>query len=773
MADPSHPVPSKFARRIALTLLALLLVIGPPLAAQEPTPSPTSGTPPVPAVATVSLPADLPPAPVIQPGEPGQYLLEFNRSPVVGSRLRFVGIYDEKRLQFTRPRNWTIGTVKVLLRYRHSAALYATRSNLTVLLNGTSIGSVPLNQPQGEIGDAIFEVPVDLLQDYNELLIAALQNNSPTCTQDPYDPSLWTEVLPDSKLVIDFTPQVVIPDLGQFPYPLFDVLSLQSNQVAYLQPTSLTDADWLTATARLQSFLGRTAHYRPLGNRLLPSLGEAGADERIIVLGTPAQQPQLADLDLPFAQADGKFVDAAGVPLDSEAGLLMWTTANEGGSPVLVVTGNGPEGVAKAAQYLVQPQDQQIATGHALVVNQVATLASPSPRDWPRYLPEAPEFQLQDLTDHRQQPLTDLTVRGSHAPALELDFKALPDDKFLQGSQMHLVYSYGPQINPLTSLVEVELDGVSIQGKRLTSIAGADRKTMTVNLPQDRISPNSKLQVNFRLDPRERRSCSRVTDQQLWGTIHDDTSFSLNREAVTKLPDLDLLKTGYPFTAPQDLSTTAVVMPTTPTAADIEVMLELVERLGRLSLADSVQFTVYPVDQLPEDQRNNRHLIAIGSEEHFPFPDLLTQSGFTLQQNLGRQWGDSQVQTLPDREGLMKSVLSPWNRERVVLALSGRTNASLARVTDLLRHDPLFYQIQGDTVLISAQVEDPNPYDNSHYHLEFLSQASQVQLATAADSLVLWRFTRHHWLLLVPGLIALSLLIYGAAQAFLRRSERA
>ncbi len=772
MAIPTQSVLTKLARRISPGLLTLLLIISPPLAAQEtaaPAEAPSSPAPET----LVQLPEDLPVAPTIQPGDPGQYVLEFNRSPVVGNRLRFAGIYDEKRLQFTRPRNWTEESVRVLLRYRHSAALYATRSNLTVLINGTSIGSVPLNQPQGEIGDVVFEVPQDLLQDYNELVVAALQNNSPTCTQDPYDPSLWTEVLPDSKLVFDFTPEGVTPDFSQFPYPLYDVLSLQANRIAYLEPAEPASSDWLTATARLHGFLGRTAHYRSLENRMVSRLDQVEPDERLIVLGSPSEQPILAELDLPFELADGAFVDADGQALAPDVGLLMWATTNQDRSPVLIVTGNGPEGVAKATQYLVQPQDQQIAAGHALVVNQVASLSSPSPRDWPGYLPEASEFQLKELHGPHQPPLADLTVRGSHAPALTVDFKALPDDQFLEGGRMNLVYSYGPQVNPLTSLVDVELDGVSLQGKRLTSVEGAERKTMTVDLPRDRITPTSKLQINFRLDPRERRSCSRVTDQQLWGTIHNDTTFTVNREAVTKLPDLDLFKTGYPFTAPQDLSTTTVVMPTAPTPEDLELMLELVERLGRLSAADSIQLTVYPVDQLPADQRDSKHLVAIGTKDRFPFPDLLTQSGFALQQNLGRQWGTSQVQTLPDQEGLMKSVMSPWNDQRLVLALSGRSDTSLTQVTDLLRHDPLFYQIKGDTVLVSAQVPDPDPYDSTHYHLEFLQQSPQVQLATTANHPLLWQFTRYNWWLIVPATVALTLMIYGAAQAFLRRSERA
>ncbi|PZO36745.1 MAG: cellulose synthase [Shackletoniella antarctica] len=753
-------------RRMALYLAVLLLMASQPLLAQV-TPSEPSSDEAAAPLAEISLPTDLPAAPAIAPGEPGQYVLEFNRSPVVGNRLRFSGIYDEQRLQFTRPRHWSPKSVKVLLRYRHSAALYATRSNLTVLVNGTSIGSLPLNQPMGEIGDAVMEVPIDLLQDYNELVVAALQNNSPTCTQDPFDPSLWTEVLPDSKLVFDYQPQVVIPDFSQFPYPLFDVLSLEPNQVAYLQPAT-TDSPWLTATARLQTYLGRTAHYRPLDSRLVNSLEDLEPEERLVVLGTPAQQPSLADLTLPFALVDGQFVDGEGNPLPADAGLLMWATAAEDRSPVLVVSGNGEVGVTKAVQYLIQPQDQQIATGHGVVVNQAAAVPSPSPRHWPGYLPEADSFLLTDLTSATRQPFEDVTVRGSQSPALEIDFKALPDDRLLRGSTMNLSYSYGPQVNPLTSLVDVELDGVSLKGEQLTEVKGANRRTLVVDLPGDRVTPTSKLQVNFRLDPRERRSCSRVTDQQLWGTIHSDTSFSLNRAALTSLPDLDLFKTGYPFTAPQDLSTTAVVMPDAPTANDVTVLLELAERLGRLSQANSVQLAVYRQGDLPEATRNENHLVAIGPQPRFPLPELVADDGFALRGSGTRQWGNTQVQPLPDGEGMMKSIISPWNSQRVVLALSGRNDRGLAQVADLLRYDPLFYQIEGDTVLVSAQVSDPDPYNSADYRLATLRQAPQVQLATAAVP-VLWQITRHNWLFIVPATVALALLFYGVAQSVLRR----
>lgn len=755
------------SRRVLKSLGCALLSCGvaigsvSPLLAQDATPTPAAAE-----VRTFNLPTNLP-KPIAAAEPAGQYVLEFNRSPLVGSRLRFEGIYDENRLRFTRPSNWEPKAVKVQIRFRHSAALYASRSNLTVFVNNTSIGSIPLNKRQGEVGNVVFDIPPGLIQDYNELVIAALQNNSPTCTQDPYDPSLWTEVMPDSRIVFDYEPQPIALDFNRYPYPVFDPLSLEPNQVAYLLPETV-DEDWLTAATRFQTALGRVAEFRPLETRLVESVGTSEEAERLIVIGTPENQPALAALDLPLAIEDQKILDAEQEALPPDVGVLMLTTANENRTPVLVATGNSPAGVAKAVQFLAQTGDRRIGTGNVVLVNQLAEVPSPEPREWEGYLPLADSFQLSDLTIS-SQPIGDVTVRGSNAPALQFNFRAHPDEQFAPGNEMTLYYSYGPQVNPLTSLVEVQLDGVTLAGNRLTSIEGASRQSLKLNIPENAIKPDSRMQVNFRLDPRERRSCSRVTDQQLWGTIHSNTSFRLKREAIVRIPDLKLLRTGYPYVAPQDLSATAIVIPNQPTPTDLLLLLETGERLGRLSKSESIRLNVYRASQLTDEQRRTRQLIAIGTQSKFPLPEALEAGGFSLDALFSRRWQQSQVQTLPDTEGVVKQILSPWNGERVLLALTAQTEAGLDEVRDLLSQDPLFYQLEGDTALISANTPDPSPYDPNDYTLEFLQQSPQRELTSADWSNRLLWLMRSNWFVLAPAIVVASLVLYGVVQLYLKR----
>jgi hypothetical protein len=716
---------------------------------------------------SLSDPSAKPPE-VKTPTEGKQYVLEFNRSPVVGTRFSLRGIYDESRLGFTRPRDWQIKSIKAQIRYRHSPALYATRSNLTVLINGVSVGSIPLNRKRGEIGSDVFDVPLSALQNYNEITIGALQNNSPTCTQDPYDPSLWTEVLPDSKIIFDYKPQPLTLDFKSFPYPVFDELSLEPNRLVYLLPNKV-DQTWLTSTTRFQATLGRLADYRRMDTRLIKALDEVKLTERLVVIGTPAQQPALKSLKLPMSLADNQILDSNKKPLPPEVGVLMLTTASENKVPVLVATGNGPVGVAKAVQFLVQAKDREIGTGQSILVKDLTLVPTPPLRDWPGYLPLSDTFKLSDLKTRNNKPLQDVTVRGSDSPPIEIDFRALPDDNFSSGNSMTLNYSYGPQINAKTSLVEVKLDGVALMGKRLTSIDGGSKESLKVTLPEALIKPNSKLQVDFRLDARERRSCSRVTDQQLWGTLHANTSFELHRANIVQLPDLKLLQYGFPFAAPQDLSSTAIVLPKEPSTSDLMTLLEFSARLGRLSKANSVQLAAYTADTFPKELKDKRQLVAIGTQKNFPFPEALTAGDFALKDLLARQRNKSEIKPSPDNDGVVKEIISPWSKDRVLLVLSSQTEKGLEQVQSLFRQDPLFFQVKDDTVLISANSQNPEVNDPNAYTLEFLQREQKRQIDKTPVPNRVFRFLSGSWFMLGPAIVAATLILYGVVQLYLKR----
>ncbi len=695
--------------------------------------------------------------------------MEFNRSPIVGNRLRLSGVYPETRLGFTRPQNWQVQSATAVIRYQHSPSLLSDRSFLTVRVNDTSIGSVPLDATNSKIVEATFPVPPELIQDFNDLTILAEQQTSESCT-NPADPTLWTEVMPDSKLILDYVPQAIALDFSQYPYPFIDTLRLEPNRLAYLAPATVS-TPLLTDLAQLQTLTGRLATYSELTTQLVTETEGLRYNDGLVVVGTPAEQPFLAELALPFALEAGEWLDGDGAPIEGETGILMLTSLPQG-SPVLVVTGNQHEGVTKAVQALVQVPNRQLGTGPAVLVQSVAELPSPMPRQWPGYLPAEDAFSLSELTLANGEPVPDsIMVRGADPQPIRLNFKALPNDQFIRGSTMTLDYSYSPQVNPRTSAVEVKLDGTTVAAKRLKG-QGGNHERFRLELPGELIQPDTQMEVQFVLQPREADLCGLSSDDQLWGEVHSDTQFSLNRGISAEIPDLKLFQTGFPLTMPQDLSEAAVALPDDPTPSDLETLLALSERLGRLTQAESVKLVAYRASDIPEAEKSAKHWAAIGTRDRFPLNDIFAQGGFELAADQTRQWQDAAVQPLIDNQGLVQAVVSPWNEERMVVAFTGQTDAGMAENRNLLRWDQLFYRLEGDTLLLSRTQPNPSRFNPGDYSLVSLTRAKTVELAQVGWTQRLLTWLQTYWLLVPLGIVLVTMLLYGISQLYLNRSAQ-
>ncbi len=706
-----------------------------------------------------------------------KYELEFNRAPVVGNRMRLRGIASEGRLGFTRPRNWEVANLKALIRFQHSPALYANRSSLTVLVNDTAVGSVPLNRKNSKVGQLLVNIPTKLLRNYNELKVVAQQNNSETCT-NPNDPNLWTEILPDSKLIFNYEQKPFPENFSRYPYPIIDELGLELNQINYLQPTQVTPT-WLTAASRLQASLGRKAEFRPLNTELVSDVKSIKPEEKLIIIGTPSQQPALKDLDLPITIEENKILDRAENTVANDRGVLILTSTKKG-APILIATGNGEKGVEKAVKFLVQSGTRKMGTDQVVVVDKVPEITSPEEREWPGYLPQRDSFELGEIKAVNDQIFNDVTVRGSGAPPIEIDFRALPDDRFIRGSSMNLVYSYGPQMNPRTSIVEVLIDGIFVGGDRLSSTSGQTRKSLRIDLPAKLIKPDSKIQVYFRMNAREAfdsDSCLYAPDRQLSATLHSETSFDLKRETAATLPNLELLQFGFPFASPQDLSKTAIVLPKNPSKTSVLTLLEFSERLGRVSQASTVKLDVYTADTLSAAQaeKDNNHIVAIGTQSKFPLPEVLNQSqGFNLSQSFTRILGneEAKVQIPKDTQGMIKQIISPWNSERVVLALTAQTEAGMERVRQLLDRDLWFSRLKEDTVLISSDEKDPSTFDENAFELDFFNNAPKTRRVGKSNPLSqMSLMLQENWLLLPVGIVGVALILYGIVQLYLKRTN--
>ncbi|NEP76418.1 cellulose biosynthesis cyclic di-GMP-binding regulatory protein BcsB, partial [Okeania sp. SIO2G5] len=261
-------------------------------------------------------------------------------------------------------------------------------------------------------------------------------------------------------------------------------------------------------------------------------------------------------------------------------------------------------------------------------------------------------------------------------------------------------------------------------------------------------------------------------NQQLTGTPHASTAFNLKRDISLTLPDLELLKSGFPLAAPQDLSEMAVVLPDNPTQMDVEVLLALSKRLGLLANADSVKFDVYRASSLPNTVRRQAHLVGIGRRDRFPLPAAFSGengNGFNLSKGFTRLWKGTQIQALPDNAGVIQSVVSNQSDDHIILALTAQTDDGMVEVRNTMNRDPLFNQLRGDTILVSRNEVEPSPYSASGYTITALQQFPQRRIQQAGSLSALSFFFQQYWFLIPTVLICLALLLYSISQIYLNR----
>ncbi len=715
-------------------------------------------------------------APASETAIPSQeYSLLFDRSLSVGPSLRLRGIQARSELGFTIPNNWDVSGARAIIRFQHSPALIPEKSNLVLEVNERTVASFPLDRIGGQLANVVAEIPPEILRDNNTFRLIAQQVNDPIC-QDPDDPSLWTEIMPDSSIVFTYQPQPIVLDFSRYPYPFLDNLGLETNRVAYLLPETITSA-WLTQAATFHAKVGRIVSFRPLETRVISSLEEVERGESVAIIGSPSQFPQLSELDSPLEINGNRINDANGNALPPDVGYLLLSTVNDERNLVLAISGNDVEGVNKSVAYLAQQTTaadgtsiSTIGTGQALIVATMTQPAAPGIFDWPGYLPNRSSFSLSDLRFLNRQPITDTTIRGGGE--ISFDFRTLPNVQLLNGSRMNLHYSHGPQLNPRTSAVEVLLDDVVIAGERISTIDSRSNINTEITIPPLQVRPNTQMTIAFRLNARERQACRSSTfAEQLWGTLHATTNFNLAREQVVELPNLELMTFGgFPFSAPQDLSNTAIVMPDSPSANDIMTMLMFAERMGRITESRSIQLEAFLGSELPSSVRSSRHLVGIGRRETFPIPEVFDTQGFGLLSLLSRQLNpDMFLQTLPDSEGVVRQILSPWNNERVVMALAAQANSGLSHIQEVFYRDAWFFQFKGDTALINV-FGNPTAFDQSAYTLRFLRDApNRRTVANIAFWRVIARALQRNWLILPIGIVVLALILYGISQVFLKQ----
>ena len=610
------------------------------------------------------------------------------------------GTHAQAAVNFTRPASWRLLPGSTLhLFYTHSGILLPEHSALTLRI-GEAAKTLRLDVQDGSVHEAIVPIDVERIDPFSSVMFTADQHYTLDC-EDPFHAGLWTRISADSYLEFVYEELPVLTDMAVFPYPYFDALAYPPARLSYVMPKE-PSAETMTALANITASIAQEISYRPIESDYVDAL-PAHADGHFLVVGTLRENPEAA-----------RILSAAGIALPSgENGLLASLPLP--GDPLhaaLVVTGESPAAVARAAAALVDRTTRATYAGKSVVVSGFTAKAPVKPRDWPGFVPDRADFTFQDLG------FTGATVRGYYSAPILIDVKMQPDAKPIEFRQrLNVHYAYSAEVMQGMSTIEVKINESSIHSAPLDKPEGSDSEWLSIDVPFDLYGAFNHLEINFHLVPKRFKACEPISDWHLWGTVFPDSNFSLPKDYWLEVPNLAAVsRWGFPFSVRGDFSESAVILPD-PRHPDAQP--GQMPRFAQMTKGIKDQNTrteVFYQGQVPEEILRSRHLIVIAPQEEGSVGASLRGRALTLSGGARLQLKAGEQERLRgvvhDGGLVIEEITSPWNPQRVVLILQQSKDAQLASLPAKALAPDAFDKLRvRGTVAVVSEPDNVNTLD--------------------------------------------------------------
>jgi cellulose synthase (UDP-forming) len=621
--------------------------------------------------------------------------------------LRLRGVAGEAGAPFTLRRDEVVTGARLVVVGAFSPSLLGDLSQLSVGVNGETAGTVML--PPDRAAGSEWSVPIDpalFLRD-NQLNLRFMGHYTLSC-EDPQHSSLWMNISNvRSRLELTVSRLPLAPDLAALPEPFFDpgggrlVLPF-----VFGEPPSDTVLRGAGAAA---SYLGMKAAYRGFA---FPALIGSLPSGEGVVFGLSGQT-------------------IAGLQLPTVTGPTLAVVANPTASDhrLLLVVGRDDAEIRRAALALSIAQGG--LNGPQAHVD-TALIAPRAPYDAPRWLAMDRPVRFGELVE-----ASSLQAPGLSPGVVSVPFRVAPD-LFLwpaQGAPLNLRYRYpkGPWFDREHSRLDVSLNNQYLRSFRLSpqdttaEVRGVfnrfARNEHSLYLPPYLLFGANQLQFYFDIKSNKTDACHGQQPTNVQSGIDPDSSIDLTRgRHFTSLPNLAFFASaGFPFTRNADLDHTTVVLEPNIGPADIEAFLALMGKFGDVTGAPVTRVAI--ARTIDGQALKGRDVLLLGRPAMAArFAELFAKAPLRLENeelrlSVGspirrvfmmadakdaatRRHADELLVAGEGFEGLV-SFRSPYDRNRVVVALLSKDPARLPTVVRRMDDPSQNARLQGDLSMVT------------------------------------------------------------------------
>jgi hypothetical protein len=416
---------------------------------------------------------------------------------------------------------------------------------------------------------------------------------------------------------------------------------------------------------------------------------------QLIFVGKASTLSLLQGVALPSPLQNNTFTTAG---LQQDDGVLQlagspWNT----GRAMLVVSGITDAGVVKAAQAL---SNENIQTAGNKNLSLVANVNAPTTSPQTTVVP-------QETRTFADLGYSVLTMSGIGRADAFVRFTVPPGFVAGDDTYLDLTFNHSGLLDFTRSGLTVFMNG-NLIGSVLLSQQTAATVTQRIKIPASALTTSGN-ELKFEADLAPLSQCSFLDFSNLWLSILPESVLHLPiRPATAGTVSLkDLSTYPHPFASEPTLSNLGFIMPKNdPNSWNAAAQIAF--NLGKQASGALFNFGVAFDGDVPDEIRNNRNLIIVGLPSQLEILreiDGALPAPFEKGTNVAVVQGQEVSYRFPANAdlGYLELVASPWNADRMILAVVGTTPAGLQQSGNALTLNTLRSLLKGNFVLVNGE----------------------------------------------------------------------
>ena len=641
-------------------------------------------------------------------------------------------------------------------------------STLNVNFNKSAIATIPLLAGQS----VTYDVPIPstalaspFSDGRDELSLFLDAGND--CTDTTRHTSIV--ISSASHFTIPYAEQTPTLDLTALPRPIFQRDSIFPVNSTLIVPDAPT-AQEMQAALTVASSFGRMSS-GDMNVSLVPMsqlTPEMRTDTQLIFVGKSSALSLLQGVALPSPLQSNAF-SAAGMQADD--GLLQmavspWNT----GRAIMVVGGNSDLGVVKAAQALSNENIQTVGNHDLALIANVVPPTGKAAVD--KSLP-------QETRSFRDLGYDTVTMNGAGRADSLVRFTLPPGYVATDDTYLDLTFNHSGLLDFSRSGLTVFMNG-NLIGSVLLSEQTASTVTQRIKIPVSSLT-SSTNELRFEADLAPISQCSFLDFSNLWLSILPESSLHMPLQPATagSMQLRDLSSYPYPFASEPTLSNLAFVLPR-DNPAMWNTAAQIALQLGRQAAGALFNVAAAFDGEIPDDYRNGLNLIVVDLPANNKLLSEMNQSlpaPFENGTNVAVLQGQQVSYRFPTDSdlGYLQLLASPWNADRVILAVVGTTPGGVQEAGKALTNAVLRSRLKGNFVLVNGEtlsVADTRTglgLASVGDSANVVPQPGVVEGTRADPSATTAYATQMGWIPLVVGGLILAILVVIIVAALTRR----